>query len=204
MRIICPLLYHLAFLQLLLVPSGASGRNRTCDAGIFSPSLYQLSYRGIDKASCRVAPRLRFYRVVALWRICLLYLPFAWRVEAANLPSKAMLLHSRRNSPPYNKAHFSIDFVADCSARIVNIGMAVCAFFKMHPSSCRDFHSATSCPESKRSLTEPMRDVCCLHLFTVLGSCKGHDIVAGYLEHMIHSITKSFIEVYCYGDCVFS
>ena len=26
---------------------GASGRNRTSDTGIFSPLLYQLSYRGI-------------------------------------------------------------------------------------------------------------------------------------------------------------
>ena len=26
--------------------SGASGRNRTSDTGIFSPLLYQLSYRG--------------------------------------------------------------------------------------------------------------------------------------------------------------
>ena len=27
---------------------GASGRNRTTDTGIFSPLLYQLSYRGIS------------------------------------------------------------------------------------------------------------------------------------------------------------
>ena len=27
---------------------GAFGRNRTCDAGIFSPSLYQLSYKSIN------------------------------------------------------------------------------------------------------------------------------------------------------------
>ena len=29
--------------------SGASGRNRTSDTGIFSPLLYQLSYRGKSK-----------------------------------------------------------------------------------------------------------------------------------------------------------
>ena len=29
--------------------SGASGRNRTNDTGIFSPLLYQLSYRGIQQ-----------------------------------------------------------------------------------------------------------------------------------------------------------
>ena len=29
---------------------GASGRNRTNDTGIFSPLLYQLSYRGISGA----------------------------------------------------------------------------------------------------------------------------------------------------------
>lgn len=38
------------------MPFGASGRNRTCDAGIFSPSLYQLSYRGIYKAHFSVVP----------------------------------------------------------------------------------------------------------------------------------------------------
>ena len=30
---------------------GASGRNRTTDTGIFSPLLYQLSYRGIKMAT---------------------------------------------------------------------------------------------------------------------------------------------------------
>ena len=30
-----------------MVKSGASERNRTTDTGIFSPLLYQLSYRGI-------------------------------------------------------------------------------------------------------------------------------------------------------------
>ena len=30
----------------LVEGSGAPGRNRTSDAGIFSPSLYQLSYQG--------------------------------------------------------------------------------------------------------------------------------------------------------------
>ena len=31
-------------------PVGASGRNRTSDTWIFSPLLYQLSYRGIEMA----------------------------------------------------------------------------------------------------------------------------------------------------------
>ena len=32
--------------------NGASGRNRTNDTGIFSPLLYQLSYRGIQQGDC--------------------------------------------------------------------------------------------------------------------------------------------------------
>ena len=33
--------------------NGASGRNRTNDTGIFSPLLYQLSYRGVNRNTCR-------------------------------------------------------------------------------------------------------------------------------------------------------
>ena len=33
---------------------GASGRNRTNDTGIFSPLLYQLSYRGVEPGICRI------------------------------------------------------------------------------------------------------------------------------------------------------
>ena len=36
-----------------MVKSGASERNRTTDTGIFSPLLYQLSYRGIKKMATR-------------------------------------------------------------------------------------------------------------------------------------------------------
>ena len=32
--------------------SGAQSRNRTSDTGIFSPLLYQLSYRGISSRYC--------------------------------------------------------------------------------------------------------------------------------------------------------
>ncbi len=35
-------LYQMSYIRML----GASGRNRTTDTGIFSPLLYQLSYRG--------------------------------------------------------------------------------------------------------------------------------------------------------------
>ena len=37
-------LYQMSYIRMLF---GASGRNRTIDTGIFSPLLYQLSYRGI-------------------------------------------------------------------------------------------------------------------------------------------------------------
>ena len=36
-------LYQMSYVRIF----GASGRNRTTDTGIFSPLLYQLSYRGI-------------------------------------------------------------------------------------------------------------------------------------------------------------
>ena len=36
-------LYQMSYIRIF----GASGRNRTTDTGIFSPLLYQLSYRGI-------------------------------------------------------------------------------------------------------------------------------------------------------------
>ena len=36
-----------ALYQMSYIRIGASGRNRTSDTGIFSPLLYQLSYRGI-------------------------------------------------------------------------------------------------------------------------------------------------------------
>ena len=35
-------LYQMSYVRI----NGASGRNRTIDTGIFSPLLYQLSYRG--------------------------------------------------------------------------------------------------------------------------------------------------------------
>ena len=35
-------LYQMSYIRIV----GASGRNRTIDTGIFSPLLYQLSYRG--------------------------------------------------------------------------------------------------------------------------------------------------------------
>ena len=36
--------------------SGASERNRTTDTGIFSPLLYQLSYRGMQPCCYKNAP----------------------------------------------------------------------------------------------------------------------------------------------------
>ena len=43
-------------------PYGASGRNRTNDTGIFSPLLYQLSYRGISHSTHYILPQ--HYRFV--------------------------------------------------------------------------------------------------------------------------------------------
>ena len=95
-----------------------------------------------------------------LGRYLLPYLPLmGWRAEAVNLPSRDLLLHSRRNCPPYNKAHFFIDQRWIAPPRSSAYYIAVCAFYKMHINSCGEFHSATSCPESKRSLAEPMRAV---------------------------------------------
>ena len=76
-----------------------------------------------------------------------------------NLPSRDLLLHSRRNSPPYNKAHFFIDQCRIAPPRSSTYYIAVCAFHKMHSYSYGEFHSATSCPESKRSFAEPMRAI---------------------------------------------
>ena len=42
-------LYQMSYIRIF----GASGRNRTTDTGIFSPLLYQLSYRG------KLATRMR-------------------------------------------------------------------------------------------------------------------------------------------------
>ena len=59
----------------------------------------------------------------------------------------------------YNKAHFFIDQRRIAPPRSAPYGFAVCAFYKMHLNSYGEFHSATSCPESKRSLAEPMRAI---------------------------------------------
>ena len=74
-------------------------------------------------------------------------------------PLKRLLLHSRRNCPPYNKALFFIDQRRIAPPRSSAYGFAVCAFYKMHLNSHGEFHSTTSCPESKRSLAELMRAV---------------------------------------------
>ncbi len=44
-------------LQVILKGSGASGRNRTNDTRIFSPLLYQLSYRGKWRLGWDLNPR---------------------------------------------------------------------------------------------------------------------------------------------------
>ena len=50
-----PTPYHLAIAPNMRAPrNGASGRNRTNDTGIFSPLLYQLSYRGIMERITRL------------------------------------------------------------------------------------------------------------------------------------------------------
>ena len=59
---------------------GASGRSRTCDAGIFSPSLYQLSYRGIIQGTV-------YFRSNCLIKIAVGAF-YVWRAEAVNLPSR--------------------------------------------------------------------------------------------------------------------
>ena len=46
-----------ALYQMSYIRIGASGRNRTSDTGIFSPLLYQLSYRGIWRRGRDLNPR---------------------------------------------------------------------------------------------------------------------------------------------------
>ena len=45
-------LYQMSYIRI----SGASGRNRTTDTGIFSPLLYRLSYRGIMATRIGIEP----------------------------------------------------------------------------------------------------------------------------------------------------
>ena len=47
-------LYQMSYIRIF----GASGRNRTTDTGIFSPLLYQLSYRGKLFGAEEVATRM--------------------------------------------------------------------------------------------------------------------------------------------------
>ena len=127
------------------------GRNRTCDAGIFSPSLYQLSYRGINT-------RHRVFSLQLLNKNSCWYL-LCVEGGGREPPLKRLLLHSRRNCPPYNKALFFIDQRRIAPPRSSACGVAVYAFNKIHSYSYGEFHSTTSCPESKRSLAELMRAV---------------------------------------------
>ena len=47
-------LYQMSYIRIFVsfTKNGASGRNRTNDTRIFSPLLYQLSYRGISSRYC--------------------------------------------------------------------------------------------------------------------------------------------------------
>ena len=48
-------LYQMSYIRIF----GASGRNRTTDTGIFSPLLYQLSYRG-KRSFCQIAQQKEY------------------------------------------------------------------------------------------------------------------------------------------------
>ena len=101
-----------------------------------------------------------------------------WRAKAMNLPSRVILLHSRRNCPPYNKARFSRQLrrssqgtIRDTTIEIDNCCLRLSASvmlrlqsslrtnvepygavnYKMHFYSYGGFHSAATCPESKCS-----------------------------------------------------
>ena len=90
--------------HLLLVPYGASGRSRTCDAGIFSPSLYQLSYRGLSQGRL---PRLThgsfYYMSTLLGRYLLPYLPLMGGGRQDLNPPRGFDLALPQSSPPCNK-----------------------------------------------------------------------------------------------------
>ena len=72
--------FLMAKTKLFKASFGALGRNRTCDAGIFSPSLYQLSYRGIIQGTV-------YFRSNCLIKIAVGAF-YVWRAEAVNLPSR--------------------------------------------------------------------------------------------------------------------
>ena len=83
-----------------------------------------------------------------------------WRAEVVNLPSRAYscilaetALHITRRIFHW----FSIGSLRNKSG--IKQSIAVRAFYKMHLNSYGEFHSTISCPESKRSLAEPMRVV---------------------------------------------
>ncbi len=48
--------FLMAKTRLFKASFGASGRNRTCDTGIFSPPLYLLSYRCIGQGAVPQSP----------------------------------------------------------------------------------------------------------------------------------------------------
>ncbi len=87
---------------------------------------------------------------------------FVWRAEALNLPSRDYSCTPTEKALPIynNKALLSAFatryvFTSRCSVRKI----CCTRLHKMHLNSYGDFHSATSCPESKRSLAEPMRAI---------------------------------------------
>ena len=61
-------LYQMSYIRIF----GASGRNRTTDTGIFSPLLYQLSYRG--KLSFSAEPEKSIVKTLLKKAVCTVHL----------------------------------------------------------------------------------------------------------------------------------
>ena len=154
--------FFCAFLALLVnlmpMPAGASGRSRTCDAGIFSPSLYQLSYRGLSQGRL---PRLThgsfYYMSTLLGRYLLPYLPLMGGGRQ-DLNRHRIHLALPQSSPPYNKAQFfDKGRISPCLFRTFLI--AVCAFTRCILTHTEIFTPHPPGPKPGVQLFEPMRAI---------------------------------------------
>lgn len=112
-----------------------------------------------NKASHHIAMWFRFIIWDATRRLNLLYLPLMCggrRLWTSPQEIYSCILAETALHITRRIFHLS---ALDCSAPFVSLLDCCLRLYKMHINSCGEFHSATSCPESKRSLAEPMRAV---------------------------------------------
>ena len=136
------------------MPYGASGRNRTYDAGIFSPSLYHLSYQGLRQGAFfhRFCNRLLCHASsTSLWLSAPL---MCGGRQDLNRPRIYLALP--QSSPPYNKAQFfDKGRISPCLFRTFLI--AVCAFTRCILTHTENFTPHPPGPKPGVHLFEPMR-----------------------------------------------